>query len=131
MFFWVGLVEEVGTGTNKIVNWCKEWGLPEADFEYVGNSIVLRFRKDIYTEEYLRNIGLNERQIKGVSYVKEKEKITNREYRELLEVTDRTALRDLNDLCAKGIFQRVGKTGRTTEYVLSRHKPDKPDMITT
>ncbi len=131
MFFWVGLVEEVGTGTNKIVNWCKEWGLPEADFEYIGNSIVLRFRKDIYTEEYLRNIGLNERQIKGVKHVKEKGKITNREYRELLEITDRTALRDLNGLCAKGIFQRVGKTGRTTEYVLSRHKPDKPDMITT
>jgi len=38
---------------------------------------------------------------------------------------------DLNGLCAKGIFQRVGKTGRTTEYVLLRHKPDKPDMITT
>jgi len=38
---------------------------------------------------------------------------------------------DLNCLCAKGIFQRVGKTGRTTEYVLLRHKPDKPDMTTT
>ena len=28
------------------------------------------FMKDIYTEEYLRNLGLNERQIKAVVYAK-------------------------------------------------------------
>ena len=38
------------------------------------------FRKNIYAEEYLRKLGLNERQIKAVMYVKEKGSVTNREY---------------------------------------------------
>jgi len=119
MFFWVGLVEEVGTGTNKIVNWCKEWGLPEADFKYIGNSIVLRFRKDIYTEEYLRNIGLNERQIKGVSYVKEKGKITNREYQKLNTCSRNTATNELRELVQKGITKESGKKGAGAFYVIA------------
>ena len=119
MFFWVGLVEEVGTGTNKIVNWCKEWGLPEADFKYIGNSIVLRFRKDIYTEEYLRNIGLNERQIKGVKYVKEKGKITNREYQKLNTCSRNTATNELRELVQKGIIKESGKKGAGAFYVIA------------
>lgn len=75
MFFWAGLVEEVGSETNKIINWCKEWGLPEAEFEYKRNSLlVVVFRKDIYTEEYLKKLGLNVRQINSVMYVKTKGK---------------------------------------------------------
>ncbi len=60
-------------------------------------------------------------------YVKEKGWITNKEYREMFATTDRTALRDLIVICEKGIFQKVGKTGRKTEYIISRQKPDKPD----
>jgi len=74
---------------------------------------------------------LNERQIKAVMYVKEKGKITNKEYQEVAETTDRTALRDLKHLCELGIFQRIGTTGRKTEYILTRQKPDKPDINPT
>src|SRR3989339_2231053 len=42
-FFWIKYIEEVGTGTNKIIDWCKGWGLPEPDFEYVGTSVVVTF----------------------------------------------------------------------------------------
>ncbi len=38
--------------------------------------------------------------------------------------TDRTALRDLIVICEKGIFKKVGKTGRKTEYIISRQKHD-------
>ena len=68
---------------------------------------------------------MNERQIKAVMYVKEKGKITNKEYQEVAETTDRTALRDLKHLCELGIFQRIGTTGRKTEYILTQQKPDK------
>ena len=74
---------------------------------------------------------MNERQIKAVMYVKEKGKITNREYQQIAETTDRTALRDLNQLCELSIFQRVGSTGRKTEYILTRQEPDKPDINPT
>jgi len=127
MFFWVGEVEEVGSGTNKIVSWCKEWELPEPEFGISGTSIFVRIRKDILTEEYLKELGLNDRQIKAVMYVKKEEKITNTEYRTLFGVSDRTALRDLTELCEKNILKRIGVTGRKTEYVIVRQKPVKPD----
>jgi len=43
-------------------------------------------------------MGLNERQIKAVMYVKEKRKITNKEYRTINGVSDETARLELNDL---------------------------------
>jgi len=30
----------------------------------------------------------------------------------------------LTVICEKGIFQKVGVTGRETKYILTRHKPD-------
>ena len=36
--------------------------------------------KDFYTSERLQSLGLNKRQIKAVLYVKERGRITNREY---------------------------------------------------
>jgi len=42
---------------------CAEAGVPEPQFEEYRVFRVI-FRGDIYTEEYLRNLGLNERQMK-------------------------------------------------------------------
>jgi predicted HTH transcriptional regulator len=51
-------------------------------------------------------------------------KITNLKYRKRFGISDRTALLDLTVICKKGIFQKVGVTGRETKYILTRHKPD-------
>lgn len=119
-FFWIKYAEEVGTGTNKIVQWCKEWGLPEPKFEEAGGSFVVTFRQDILTEEHLNQSGLNERQIKAVRYVKERGKITNKEYKELSSTSKPTATRDLSDLIQKGIFILEGKGKRGSYYILSQ-----------
>ncbi len=80
IFYDMGWIEQWGSGIDKMRNACVKAGLPEPQFEeYQGFRVI--YRKDIYTEEYLRNLGLNERQIKAVMYVKEKGKITNKEYR--------------------------------------------------
>ena len=63
-------------------------------------------------------------EISAIKYVLKNRKITNREYRKMFGLTDRTALRDLIAICDSGIFQRIGVTGRETSYVLTRHKPD-------
>jgi ATP-dependent DNA helicase RecG len=118
MLFWVGEVEEVGSGTNKIINWCKEWGLPEPEFGISGTSIFLRIRKDIITEEYLKEIGLNERQIKAVMYVKTKKRITNQEYQEIFKVSKRTATNDLDKLVQNNLFEKVGTKGKGTFYAI-------------
>ena len=77
-------------------------------------------RKDYYTEERLKEIGLNERQIKAVTYVKEKGQITNKEYQKCCNTSNRTATRDLSDLVSKQIFTQVGVTGKGTVYILKK-----------
>lgn len=127
VFYDMGLIEQWGSGIAKMRMACEKAGIPEPKFEeHQGFRVI--FRKDIYTEEYLQKLRLNERQIKAVMYVKEKGKITNKEYRSLFEITDRMALIDLSGLCDKKIFERVGKTGRRTEYILMRETRNKPEI---
>jgi len=51
-------------------------------------------------------------------YVKEKGKITNREYQELNGVIKKTASRDLGVLIDKRILEKVGSTGKGTHYIM-------------
>ena len=74
IFYLAGLIEEMGTGIERIMEAMEEAGLPEPEFKEEMGGFSVYFRKDIYTEEYLRKLGLNERQIKAVMYVKEKGK---------------------------------------------------------
>jgi ATP-dependent DNA helicase RecG len=132
MFFYAGLIEQWGSGTLTILRECKAAGLPEPEFEEKQGGLWLALRTNKLSEAYLRKLGLNDRQMAAIQYVKEKGKITNKEYRTLFAMTDRTALRDLNYLCDKGIFEKFGTTGRKTEYILTRRKPDnKPDINPT
>ncbi len=50
------------------------------------------------TEAFLRDLALNERQIKAVFFVKEKEKITNQEYQQLTDSQARVASLDFYHL---------------------------------
>jgi ATP-dependent DNA helicase RecG len=54
--------------------------------------------KDRFSEEQLQQLGLNERQIKAVLYVREKGKITNGEYQTINNISKRTATNDLSEL---------------------------------
>ncbi len=109
-FFRSGYVEAWGRGIEKITTQCVEAGLPTPIFNVEGNDFWTIFRKDRYNEQSLRELGLNERQIKAVLYVKEKGKITNKEYQELNSVAKPTATRDLAELVEKfSIFKNTGK----------------------
>jgi len=117
-FYYAGLIEKWGTGTTKIVNLCSEQRLPEPEFLESSEGFEINFLKDVYTEDYLRKMGLNERQIKAVMYVKEKGRITNKEYQELCEVSKRAASENLRILEGKNILDRIGVTGKGTYYIL-------------
>lgn len=96
------------------------------------NGFSVYFYKDIYTKEYLIKMGLNERQIKAVKYVKDKGRITNKEYQEINKTIKKTSSRDLSDLAQKDILDQIGTTGKGTYYVLRRvsgHKGDIGDII--
>jgi len=119
MFFYAGWIEQWGAGIQKILDECRRAGLPEPEWREDQGAIWLTFRKDIWTEDYLRSLGLNERQIKAVMWVKERGSITNREYRELNGVSNKTAYLELGDLVRHGVLMSKG-TGKVLRYVLSK-----------
>ena len=117
VFYLAGYIEQYGSGTVRMVEWMKEAGLPEPEYKEELAGFSVYFYKDVYTEENLRKMGLNERQIRAVMYVKEKEKITNREYQQLNAVSNKTAYLELSDIVKKGILVPEG-TGRKIGYIL-------------
>jgi len=124
IFYDIELIERYGSGIQRIIDACKNAGLPPPVFEEKFGGFLVIFNKDIYTEEYLKGLGLNERQIKAVLYAKEKGRITNKEYQELTGIKERLATMELNDLVSKGIVDKHGITGRGTYYAVA--KAQKP-----
>jgi len=124
VFFKAGLIEAWGRGTIKITNECKKAGLPEPEFKEEFGGFSVCFYKDIFAEENLRKLGLNERQVKAVLYVKEKGKITNSEYQELNSISRQMSTIDLTDLVSKKVFIKMGKAGKGIAYHLTK-SPNK------
>ncbi len=105
-----GLIDTWGRGIQKIYSACREAGLPEPEIEEFQNGLLVTLFKNNLTVEQLTKLGLNERQLKAVEYVKEKGKITNKEYQELNSIAKPTATRDLAELVEKfGIFKNIGR----------------------
>ena len=128
VFYYGELLEKWGTGTSRMITLCQNHGIPEPEFSSHPDWFSVTFDKDFYTDERLLALGLSDRQVQAVRYVKEQGVITNKAYRELTGAIDRTALRDLNDLCIRGIFSKQDKKGRATEYILEKKNPDNPDI---
>jgi len=123
-------IERAGTGTLDMIHLCTEAGLPEPEFLNEGERFRLIIWRDWLTDAAMDKLGLSDRQKIAVGIARRMGRVTNRDYQKVTRVSDRTVLRDLNDLVNKGIFQKVGITGRKTHYVLrhrTRQKPDKPD----
>jgi len=113
-----GYIDSWGRGTIKIIEACEEAGLPDPILKEEQGGFLSKIFKDRFTEDQLQKMGLNERQIKAVEYVKKNSKITNSDYQKLCVVSERTALRDLDDLSAKDILQKKGEK-RGTYYELN------------
>jgi len=117
-FFRIGYIEAWGRGFSKMTNQCLEAGLPKPLYYYDMSGYWVVFRKDIYNEEYLRELRLNERQVKAVIYVKEKGKITNKEYQKLNNISNRTATSELAELVKEFDVLKVSGAGAGTFYHL-------------
>ncbi|MDD5143870.1 ATP-binding protein [Methanoregula sp.] len=114
-------IEKAGTGTLDMITYCREAGLPEPGFEQRGGQFVVTLWRDWLTESTMMNLGLSERQMKAIRFVKEKGRITNTEYQKVTEILKREASRDLKELVDKGIFEKPGSvTGKGTYYTLSK-----------
>jgi len=67
VFYLAGYIEQYGSGTVRMVEWMKEAGLPEPEYKEELGGFSVYFCKDVYTEENLRKMELNERQIKAAT----------------------------------------------------------------
>lgn len=119
VFYYAGFIESWGHGTLKIVNKCLEQNLPEPDFKEENGVMTVIFYKDKWNEDNLKELGLNERQMKAVLYIKAHNKITSKEYQELTSISRQMATIDLKKLVEKGVFVKTGKAGRGIAYKLT------------
>ncbi len=104
-----GYIDSWGSGIMKIINSCKAAGVPIPEMKEQEGGFIVTLFKDRFTAEQLQQLGLNDRQVKAVLYVKDKGKITNKEFQEMNSVAKPTATRDLAELADKyKIFKNSG-----------------------
>lgn len=115
-------IEKAGSGTQRMIELCRDAGLPAPDFELRSGSFVLTLWRDWLTDEVLASFDLNDRQRIAIAFLKSHGQITNGEFQELTLATSQTAWRDLRSLLTLGIVDKVGATGRNAHYRL-RKKP--------
>ncbi len=113
-----GYIESWGRGTLKIINECVQFGIPKPKYFYDMSGFWVEFRKDVFDMEYLKSLGLNERQIQAIKFVKVNGKITNSEYKANYGVARNTATRDLSELVDKGILKSSETKGAGSYYEL-------------
>lgn len=118
--FLAGYIEKYGTGTLMMIRESLAHALPEPQFQQRGGEFSTVIGRDWLTEQVLSRLNLSDRQAKAVMIAKKGDRLDNKEYQKLFGVSKPTASRDLDDLAAKGILEKVGITGKGTHYVLDR-----------
>ena len=117
-FFLIKYIEQFGTGIRRIINDCREAGVPEPEFESQAGAFRIVFHKPIPLEDLLAALKLNERQLNGVRATIQHGHITRRDYERLTAAPTATAKRDLAKLAKNEVLAKRGR-GRSIRYVLS------------
>jgi len=126
---WIGNVRELENVIERAVILCdgddvRPQDLPEELFQQRLPDISKETRGQSQTTsdlagdgELLPYLGLNQRQVKAINFIKKNGYITNDYYIQINHISDRHARRDLRQMVDLDIVVRVGK-GRSTRYVL-------------
>ena len=70
-----GLIDSWGQGTIKIIDTCKQADLPEPEMKELFGGFSITIFKENLTQEHFLELGLNNRQIKAVLFIKETERL--------------------------------------------------------
>jgi ATP-dependent DNA helicase RecG len=120
-FYLAGYINQLGYGTQNVVKWCREAGLPDPKFDPGENRLRVTIWRNWLTSDRMKGLDLNERQIKAVQFLKSDLRITNTEYQKLTGVSRATAKRDLDQLVKLGLLKLEG-AGRSSRYRLSGNR---------
>jgi len=129
-FFLIKYIEQFGTGTRRMINDCREAGIPEPGFESAADSFRVVFRKAVPLEQKWAGLELNNRQLAGLKYLQERGRITKQEYMRLTSATEVTAKRDLTALVDKGVLVRRGATRNIWYELADSLKPSNDPKMT-
>ncbi len=118
------ILETTQKGTLDITIWL-EWFLDCLLNALKASDVIIS--KVLYKHKFWNNygsIGLNERQIKILNKLLNgfEGKLTSSKWAKMAKCSSDTALRDIQDLIAKGILISDGAGGRATNYILQKIK---------
>lgn len=114
-FFLIKYIEQWGTGTNRMIEWCLNYDFPEPFFEEIGGSFVVTIRKYKISEEIME--GLSEEEKVIINHLKIEKNINRKKGIQLLGVSKSTLLRIFKSLEERGLIKKCGK-GKNIYYVL-------------
>jgi ATP-dependent DNA helicase RecG len=114
-----GYVEQRGLGVDQMIQVMVANALEPPIFENRGSSfwVTLKGKPPASPFPDLVRLGLNDRQIRAIVYLRAHSRITNREYQTEFGVSERTALYDLQGLVDAGLVLPVS-SGRGRSYLL-------------
>jgi len=122
IFYRAGLIERYGSGIERIITAFRDASMPAPTFASTPLGFTLTMRMDTLNENYLREMELNDRQIRAVERIKIEGSITSGAYQALTGVSAATALRDLRALVDLGILEQVSPSKKKARYIL-RERP--------
>lgn len=120
-FYLAGYINQLGYGTRNVVKWCQEAGLPDPDFIPGDNQFRVIIWRNWLTDDRIKGLNLNERQVKAIQLLKTDLHITNTKYQELTGVSRATAKRDLDELVKLSLLKLEG-AGRSARYRLTGNR---------
>jgi len=120
IFYRAGLVERYGSGIERIIRAFRDAGTPAPTFSSTPLGFTIDMHTDALTDGALQEMGIGERQIAAVRYLKEHGTITNSQYQDLTGVSATTALKELKALAELGILERRSPSKKKTHYVLTQ-----------
>jgi ATP-dependent DNA helicase RecG len=116
-FYMGGHIESWGRGTIKIIEECEKYGLPEPKIEETEGGVAVTLYKNKTAPEFLSTLDLNDRQLKAIEYLKEKGEMTTSFYQEKMEISYRSAIRDLKQLVDLEVLEKLGEN-KGAKYIL-------------
>lgn len=116
--FRAGYIDSWVRGTLKIINTCQLFGLPEPTItELNGGILVTLFKGNTFIEKPTRK-DINFSQAAAIEYLKLNDRITNKDYQILNQVSRNTASNDLKSMIVNKIIIASDKKGIGSFYIL-------------
>jgi len=94
---------------------------PNPKFDPAENRFRVTIWRNWLTDDRMKVLNLNERQVKAVQFLKSDIRITNTEYQRLTSVSRATAKRDLDEMVKLGLVKLEGAS-RSAHYRLTGNR---------